>query len=134
MTKSRKSRRKNNPCLECPAYCCHDLATPIDKPRENSDIEDVRWQLQYDTVSVAIRNHRWYQVVKGRCIYLDTDNMCRIYDKRPRKCKDHNPPECEKYYPWYDVIINTPEQFDKHLGLDKGKRKRGRKRSKEQGA
>ncbi len=128
LPQTRRKRKKPNPCIACPAPCCHDLATPIDKPREKSDIEDVRWQLRYDTVSVAIRNHRWYQVVKGRCIYLGRDNMCRIYDKRPRKCREHNPPDCEKYCRWYDVIINTPEQLDKHLGLDGGKRKRKKKR------
>ncbi len=125
----KKTHTKPNPCLKCPALCCHDLATPFDRPRDQEDIDDVMWQLHYDSVSIAIRNQRWYQVVKGRCIYLDKKNMCTIYERRSEKCRQHNPPDCEKYYPWYDLIFHTPEELGEHLAREKEKRNKRRRKA-----
>jgi len=124
----KKARKKTNPCISCPALCCHDLATPFDRPRDREDIDDVMWQLHYDTVSIAIRNNRWFQIVKGRCIYLDRNDMCTKYEGRSQKCRDHNPPDCEKYYPWYDVKFETPEELAAHLEAEREKRNRKRRK------
>jgi len=75
----------------------------------------MKWYLQYDTVSVAIRHHRWYLVVAGKCIYLDDHNLCTIYDRRPERCRRHRPPDCERFGAWYDTLITTPEELDAYL-------------------
>ena len=102
-------------CLKCPSICCHDLAMQITRPRKKDEIEDLKWHLHYDTVHVAIRHHRWYLVVKGRCVHLDDRNLCAIYERRPKKCRDHKPPDCEQFGCWYETLITSPEELDTYL-------------------
>jgi Fe-S-cluster containining protein len=102
-------------CVDCPALCCHDLAIEILRPRLREDIDNLKWHLHFDTVHVAIRHRQWYLVVNGRCIYLDENNLCTIYDRRPDTCRDHNPPDCEKYGLWYHVWIETPDELEDYL-------------------
>jgi len=120
---TRKSKSDNERiCLDCPSYCCRDLVIPTNKPKTRSEVEDLKWHLHFDTVRIFIRNHRWYILVKGRCIYLDENNLCTIYDRRPAKCRYHNPPDCERFGKYYDVMLTTPEELEQHLN---GKRKMG---------
>ena len=118
-----RSRKKSRPALEacqdCPALCCHDLVMPMTKPRTDDDIFELKWELQYDTVRVFIRSHRWYRIIQGRCMYLDENNLCTIYARRPRRCREHNPPECEKFGEFYDTMISTPQELEAHLARSK---------------
>ena len=115
--KQKKGNSGNgNVCMSCPAICCHDLAMMTTRPRTRDDIEDLKWHLHYDTVHVCIRNHRWYIMVKGRCIYLSRNNLCKRYESRPEKCRKHNPPECERFGSWYETLISTPEELENYLG------------------
>lgn len=102
-------------CSACPAVCCHDLSIQILRPVTRKEIDELKWHLHYDTVGVYIRDHRWHVVVKGRCMYLDDKNMCTIYDTRPDKCRDHMPPNCERYNGWYDVLFTRPEELEDYL-------------------
>jgi len=120
MAKGKKKGKKV--CIECSAPCCRDLAMMITKPRTSSEIRELDWYLHFDTVSVAIRNYRWYLVIKGKCIYLSRNNMCKIYDKRPAICRRHNPPNCERYGTWYDVLISTPDELKRYLNGAKAER------------
>lgn len=88
---------------------------PIDKPKTADDVEELKWELQYDTISVFIRSHRWYRMIKGRCMYLDRNNRCKIYDRRPQRCRQMKPPECEHFGEFYQVLLTTPEQLDAYL-------------------
>ena len=101
-------------CIECPSYCCHDMSMMITKPRNRAEIREYKWYLHYDTVNIAIRSNKWYLVVKGRCIYLDENNMCAIYDRRPFRCRQHIPPDCEKFATWYETLFETPEQLEQY--------------------
>ena len=92
-------------CTACAATCCYNLSMIIGKPANKAEIEDLKWQLHFDTVKVYIRNRRWYQWVEGKCIYLDANNLCKIYDTRPDKCRDHNPPKCELHGDFFDIIF-----------------------------
>ena len=111
-----------DPCRHCGAKCCHDLVMPIHKPRTADDIFELRWELQYDTVRVFIRSHRWYRIIHARCQYLDDQDRCTIYDKRPNRCRQMRPPECEHYGDFWEVLIKTPDELDAHLA--NGKRRR----------
>ena len=102
-------------CEDCPALCCHDLVEPMDKPKTADDIFELKWELQYDTINVFVRSHRWYRIIAGRCMYLDRSNRCRIYERRPKRCRDMKPPECERFGEFYDVMITSPEELDEHL-------------------
>ena len=111
-------------CEGCPGLCCRDLNMLIGSPRTKDEIEDLLWQIQFDTVRVYIRNRRWYLLVKGKCMYLDENNRCMIYDKRPEKCRKHMPPDCERYGKFWDVMFNTPQELEAYLK----KRKQAAKR------
>lgn len=119
--------RSNSLCNGCPAICCTNLAMPVDKPRNAEDREDLKWHLHYDTVRVIVRNRRWYLLVEGKCIYLDGNNLCTIYSNRPDKCRRHNPPSCEYYAGYYDVILNTPEDLERYFEEERKKKRSGKK-------
>ncbi len=106
-------------CEGCAALCCRDLNVWIAAPRTKEEKEDLLWQVQFDTVRIYIRNRRWYLLVKGDCMYLDKNNRCRIYDRRPEKCRKHLPPECERYGDFWDVMFNTPEELEAHFERSK---------------
>jgi Fe-S-cluster containining protein len=109
-------------CSECPSLCCKNLSMMIYRPQNRAEIEDLKWQLQFDTVRVYIRNHRWYQLIEGKCMYLGDDGRCIQYEDRPDKCRIHKPPDCEFYGPFYDIMISTPDELDEYLGSKRGKR------------
>jgi Fe-S-cluster containining protein len=111
-------------CEKCPALCCKDLSIRILRPRTKAEIEDLKWQLQFDTVRIYIRNGRWYQLVKGRCMYLGDDNRCTIYAERPEMCRKHNPPDCEFFGRFYDVMIETPGDLEAYLARPRKKTQR----------
>jgi Fe-S-cluster containining protein len=113
-------------CRGCPAKCCRNLSIWIGAPRTKAEIEDLMWEVRFDTVKIYIRNRRWYLWIKGTCMYLDENNMCKIYETRPDKCREHNPPNCERYGQFWDVMINNPEELQEYLD----KRKRAAKRRK----
>lgn len=117
--KKKKARCALKVCRNCPALCCHGLVMPINKPRAADDIFELKWKLQYETVRVYVRSHRWYLLIEGRCTCLTRDNLCRIYAKRPRRCREHNPPECERYGKFYDALITTPEELEAYLARRK---------------
>jgi len=124
--KSPKSRKPSktalHPCRHCGAKCCHDLVQPIHKPRTADDIFELRWELQYDTVRAFIRSHRWYRIIHARCQYLDDHDRCTIYDRRPSRCRNMKPPECEHYGDFWEVMFRTPEELDAYLANGKPKR------------
>ncbi|MFH1415077.1 MAG: YkgJ family cysteine cluster protein [Elusimicrobiota bacterium] len=103
--------KKNNTCIKCPSYCCVGYATPITKPRTDREKEDLLWQLQYRAIKVYIKNHRWYILVDSKCMHLKKNNLCRIYDKRPKQCKKHSSDDCEATGQWYDYIFSTPKDL-----------------------
>jgi len=106
-------------CRDCPALCCHDLSVEILKPSNRKEIEDLMWHLNYDTVGVYILNRRWHLIIKGRCQYLDGNNLCVIYKNRFSTCRKHRPPDCEKFSDWYDVIFRTPFELEEYLRKEK---------------
>jgi len=124
MVKKTKKNDNVNECLTCGAICCRNLSLSIGKPVTKSEKEDLKWQLHFDTVKVYIRSNRWYQQVDGNCIYLNKKNRCTIYEKRPDKCRKHNPPDCELYGKYYDTMFTRPEELEEYFKKQKKKRKK----------
>ncbi len=110
-------------CQECPAICCRDLAMAIGKPHTKEEIEDLKWQVRFDTVDVFIKHHHWYLRVKGKCMYLGKNNLCKIYEQRPDKCKIHKAPHCERFGDYHEVLIKTPDELVAYLESKKKRRK-----------
>ncbi len=123
-TKTTTKTRTKGLCEGCAAVCCTELAVVINRPRDKDDVDFYKWHLQYDTVNIAISNHRWHLVTKGRCIYLTDDNLCSIYKRRPRTCRRHNPPDCERFGQWYDKLLTTPEELEQFIEAEKMRRRR----------
>ena len=117
----------NEICSQCPSLCCKNLSMMIYRPENRSEVEDLKWQLRFDTVRIYIRSHRWYLLIEGRCMYLGEDGRCLEYDGRPDKCRRHNPPDCEFFGKFYDVMIETPEELEEYLDSKKKKKKRARR-------
>lgn len=117
-------------CRACPALCCYNLAISVTKPRTKQELQEFRWQLYFDTVRVFITSHRWHLLVDGKCIYLDRNNTCKIYEDRPDKCRRHNPSDCERFGPYYDVLISTPEELDAYFAKEKRRKARRAARKK----
>jgi Fe-S-cluster containining protein len=109
-------------CEGCPALCCRDLVIRILKPRTRYEVEELKWHVQYDTVRVFIVGNRWHLQVRGKCMHLGPDNLCRIYGRRPDRCRRLNPPNCERYGEYYDVMLSTPDELEEYVR----KRKRAR--------
>lgn len=113
----------NKECERCPALCCKDLSIRILRPRTKQEIEDLKWQLRFDTVRIYIRGRRWYQLIKGRCMYLDENDRCKIYDERPDMCRNHNPPDCEFFGTFYDVMLESPADLEAYLNRPRPKKR-----------
>ena len=113
--KSIKRKAGEINCRDCLAPCCRDLAMLITKPRNKTEINELKWYLHFNTVDIFIRNHKWYLFIKGKCIFLTKENKCKIYSKRPVRCRKHTPPGCERFGNWYDVLITTPDGIDDFL-------------------
>ncbi len=123
MSRAGPKTRKKNVCVKCEAPCCTDLAMMITKPRNKTEIGELEWYLHFDTVTIYIRNYRWYLQIKGKCIYLGRNNLCKKYNKRSGKCRRHQPPDCERYGEWYDVLISNPDRLRQYLNKE-GRRPR----------
>jgi len=102
-------------CHDCGAKCCHDLVQPIDMPQTPDEVEELKWDLRYDTIRAFIRSHRWYRIVSGRCQYLDDNDRCTIYARRPRRCREMKPIDCEQTGRFWDTMIATPEELDAYM-------------------
>jgi hypothetical protein len=110
-----KGAIRNEYCRQCSALCCHNLSIEIGKPENKNEVAQLKWQLHFDTVKVYIHNRRWYQLIKGRCMYLSPQGLCTIYQKRPAVCRRHNPPHCEFFGDYYDFLISTPRELNDYL-------------------
>ncbi len=128
--KAHPIRRTKNLCEGCNAECCKSLVLPLTKPRTNDEIDELAWQVQYENVGVYIHNKRWHLIFNTRCMYLSKSNLCTIYDKRPSKCRQHNPPYCERYDKWHDVFISAPEELRGYLNREKQAKKHKKKQKK----
>ena len=93
-------------------------------PVNRAEVEELKWQLRFDTVKVYIHNRRWHQLVEGRCMYLGKDDRCKVYDERPEKCRKHNPADCERYGPFYDLLISSPDELEEYWASKRRKKKK----------
>ncbi len=129
MKKILPKNKSKDLCNDCPALCCKNLVMTLPKPKTKADIEDLEWQVRFNTVSIYIHHNRWHLMIEGHCIYLKND-LCTIYNDRPKKCRNHNPPYCERYDTWHDVLISTPEELKEYLKKEKQDKKNKKKKGK----
>lgn len=104
-----------NLCEYCTAKCCHYFALPIDRPKEFSDFDYIRWYLLHDRATVFVEDYDWYLLVHTVCKHLQDDYRCGIYETRPQICRSYTTDECEYDDQWtYDMYFETPEQVEEY--------------------
>lgn len=121
----------NGQCLRCGAKCCNYFALPLDEPEDKKDFDDIRWFLLHEGVSVFVEDGDWYILIERRCKALTTDNLCEVYDSRPRICRKYKDEECEFAVPdgEYELLLRTPEECMAYAAKVLGK-KGGKKHAK----
>ena len=115
-------KNDNCKCEKCDAPCCRDVAIPFTRPKNKTEVENLKWYLHFDAVRIFIKSHRWYYTIKGKCIYLSNKNLCKIYDQRPKICRDHQAESCEITGKWYDEMFSYPEELAEFLNKKAKKR------------
>ncbi|TAH34509.1 MAG: YkgJ family cysteine cluster protein [Planctomycetota bacterium] len=84
-------------CATClPAKCCTYIAVQIDGPRRMEDFEDYLWFVAHEGVSLYVDGGRWYLQFETRCRKLGRNNLCSIYDNRPKVCVAYTPDNCDR--------------------------------------
>ncbi len=106
-------------CDKCPdAGCCRDVTVGIDDPETIQDWDEIRWMIAHKNVSVYQDNEEdWVVEFRTDCTKLNEDNTCKIYQKRPKMCRDHENDNCI-YNGEGDVHLirfDTIEQVEEHI-------------------
>ena len=82
-------------CAKCTGLCCRYITQEIKRPRNKSDLDDLRWQMIHQGINVLIMSRRWYLQIEAVCQHLLPDNLCAIYEDRPQACRDYMPDPCD---------------------------------------
>lgn len=110
-------------CEHCTGVCCKYIALPIDKPTTRAELDDVRWYLLHEGVSVFVEEGEWYISFQTTCRHLQPDNRCGIYETRPRICRKYSTENCDYHsgdYGW-EHHFSAPEHLDEYRRLHLGK-------------
>jgi Fe-S-cluster containining protein len=112
--KKAKKTEKTNPCFACKGQCCNHVAVPIDKPTTKDDFGDIRWYVAHENVQVFVEEGNWYICFLSPCRFLSKDYRCRIYESRPKICRDYDPENCERYGDGkpFDLKFDTVEEVE----------------------
>ncbi len=130
----KREELKSGECLcdFCPAKCCNYFALPIETPDTREELENIRWYMLHEQVSMFVDDGDWYLMVHTRCSKLRDDNLCGIYDIRPQICRDYSTDNCEYDGDGcYDQLFETPEQIAEYTealfpASTKRKKKKGK--------
>jgi len=112
-------------CEHCTALCCRYIALPIDRPESHEDFENIRWYLAHEDVTVFIDKGQWYISFASRCRYLQDDNRCGIYEKRPRICRSYRTDNCDYHGGEYryEAYFSEPDQIERYAAQALRKKK-----------
>jgi Fe-S-cluster containining protein len=113
-----KKEKENNPCVECLADCCQEVAVPINTPTDKKGWDEIRWLVAHKNVQV-FKDHEndWLVEFITPCEKLDSHNMCKIYNSRPHICKEYSHKDCVKVDPdgYYKILFKNLEEVDAYL-------------------
>ena len=117
-----------SPCRKCEAKCCRYFVLQIDTPKHKQDFENIRWYLAHKGIFVYIEKRKWYLEVSNRCRYLTKDHNCRIYEKRPLVCREHDTSTCEhtSSHFGHEHMFRNMKEFDQYLAKKFKKKKKSK--------
>ena len=87
-------KKPKNACKQC-GRCCGYFCVELDAPSSKSDIDDYAWILAHEGVAIHIESGDWHLMVRAKCKFLQGNSGCKIYNDRPRICRQHEPDACE---------------------------------------
>ncbi len=130
---------KESQCEKCTGLCCRYFALPIDTPEDKGDYDDIRWFLCHKDITVFVEDGDWYINIKNKCKHLsEKDNRCRIYNKRPRICREYRHADCDFVQGEYDYELHFTDdkqmeeyikiKFDNNVTEKLKAKKKGEKR------
>jgi len=111
---------KKSQCAKCSGLCCRYFALPIETPEDKEDYDDIRWYLCHKDITVFVENGDWYLNIKNKCKHLsEKDYRCKIYDKRPRICRQYSHADCDfvegKYD--YELHFTSDKQMEEYIKI-----------------
>lgn len=112
-----KQKPADSLCPKCAGLCCRYVALPVDKPTTRADYDDIRWYLAHEGFSIFVEDDDWYVNIASRCKYLSEDNLCGIYLKRPKICRQYKDTNCDYHggdY-GYDLYFSSTEEIDEYI-------------------
>ncbi len=107
-------------CDGCNGLCCRYFALPIETPEDREDYDDIRWYLCHKDITVFVEDGDWYINVKNKCKHLfDKDHRCRIYNKRPKICRDYTRKDCDLIEGEYDYELHftSDKQMEEYIKI-----------------
>ena len=127
-------------CDKCTGLCCRYFALPIETPEDGEDYDDIRWYLCHKDITVFVEDGDWYINIKNRCKHLsEKDYQCRIYNKRPKICREYTIKDCDMIEGKYDyeLLFTNDKQMEEYIKIkfgnnikEKSKKKKKKKRKK----
>lgn len=85
-----------NKCSFCKgSYCCTYITQQIDTPRSMEDFDTLLWQVSHQDTEAYKDDDGWFLLLPTRCMHLEADGRCAIYEERPQVCREHTNDDCE---------------------------------------
>ncbi len=85
-----------NKCGFCTnSKCCTYLTQQIPTPRSKQDFDHMLWQISHQNVQVYKDEDGWFLLVNNKCLQLQPDGRCGIYETRPQVCREYSNDYCE---------------------------------------
>jgi len=111
---------KTSQCDKCTGLCCRYFALPIETPETREDYDDIRWYLCHKDITVFVEDGDWYINIRNKCRHLsEKDHRCRIYDKRPRVCRQYRHRNCDYVEGEYDYELRftSDKQMQEYMSI-----------------
>lgn len=106
-----KAYNENQPCEKCMAPCCKTLVIPQKTPVTWTDLDFIRYLLNFRTVKVIVsKAGDWSLLIEQNCIQFDETNyLCKVHGsiEQPKICVYFNPYQC-----YYKVNLQSENPAD----------------------
>ena len=71
LLKNRQKTVSEKLCADCNSLCCHDLVMEISPPKDEEELNTLKWYLHFRHSFIFIYEETWYHMIRSECRYLD---------------------------------------------------------------
>jgi len=107
-----------NKCSFCEgAKCCTYYTEQLETPRAMHDFDHLLWMISHADTRIYKDEDGWYLLVLRKCLHLQDDGRCGIYDERPSVCREHSNDFCEFDQPadeGFDLYFEDYRSLEKY--------------------